>query len=59
MTRKDFELIASILESSKPSPKNGPEQLEQWQWTCECFGARLSCSNANFDRARFLRACGL
>ena len=60
MTRKDFELIASILAASKPdSDGNSYDEKKQWELTVNEFADCLPSSNANFDRERFLKACGL
>lgn len=60
MTRKDFELIAEVLKSSKPLTRLAGSKDRTFQWHCmvEEFASRLATTNGNFDRERFLRACG-
>lgn len=50
MTRKDFELIARTI-------KQQPENIRRA--IAESFAVALQGTNANFDRAKFLKACGV
>lgn len=54
MTRKDFQLIADVL-------KNADEVADQQsiEAMAEMFADELATTNPNFDRARFLTACGV
>jgi hypothetical protein len=55
MTRKDFELIASVLR------KNRPERCDdgwlQWEGLVTDFANRLAGTNPGFKRDRFIDAC--
>lgn len=54
MTRKDFQLIADVL-------RNADEIIDAdaMEALASMFTARLVETNPNFDRARFLTACGV
>ena len=54
MTRKDFQLIADVL-------RNADEIIDEqaMEALASMFTARLCETNPNFDRARFLTACGV
>ncbi len=53
MTRKDFELIARVL---KDIIQTDTRHLE---YIAAEFADALKSTNANFDRERFLKACGV
>lgn len=54
MTRKDFELIAQTLRyADEIVDETAMEAL------ADVFANALSNTNPNFDRARFLTACGV
>lgn len=57
MTRQDFQLIADVLKSFVD--KCG--SVHDWPTydIAEKFADRLELTNPNFDRARFLKACGV
>jgi hypothetical protein len=65
MTRKHFETIAAELRRQDPRPYD-PTNVE-WssgaycEWSTIVLGMAdvLHRFNSNFDRARFLAACGL
>jgi hypothetical protein len=63
MTRKDYELIASALRSSRLHlPSNDERQAgakDQWETTVEEVADDLERENPRFDRNKFLTACGL
>lgn len=61
MTRKDYVLIAAALASAQPDPyADGARFLErQHKRDCEDIADALASDNPRFDRARFLRACGI
>lgn len=52
MTRKDFELIARAIKET---------HMRQWNNVPYAFADALEkhAGNANFDRAKFLKACGV
>lgn len=52
MTRKHFELIARILDESDLSP-------DEHEHISSRFADELEHLNPNFDRERFLKACGV
>jgi len=58
MTRKDFQLIADVL---KPwITRDGTPGVEDALCAsiARDFADKLASTNPNFDRARFLSACG-
>jgi hypothetical protein len=61
MTRKDFEAIAAVLKGQEwpkgDSYANGMHT--EWENVVNAFGDMLNHHNPRFDRARFLKACGL
>lgn len=68
MQRRHFELIANVLKSAKPSPDCADAKLlpkvhqyhvEQWDRTVGTFAKALHSTNPNFNRDRFLKACGV
>jgi hypothetical protein len=52
MTKKDFELIAAVLRA------NSTETVVRERVALD-FADELAATNPRFDRARFLRACGV
>ena len=62
MTRKHFQAIADSLRDAKPPHMGDPAvykvKLEQWGRTCERMADTMRGFNPNFDRERFLSACG-
>lgn len=60
MTKKDFELIAAILDNGLiVAPSSMAETArEQRDEYARRFADRLAEENPRFNRARFLRACG-
>ena len=65
MTRKDFELIAAAIRTRVPSLSartNAAMDAGAFQ-ACGDIARRLAdtlaSTNPRFDRARFLRACGV
>lgn len=61
MQRRHFELIAEALKAAKPSPHSPdmPARLSQWRATVSEFCGRFSATNGQFNKARFLTACGV
>jgi hypothetical protein len=51
VTRKDFVLIAGVIEALGPSSYRAK--------MAEAFALRLRSTNPRFDTARFLVACGV
>jgi hypothetical protein len=64
MTRKDYIMLAEALASARPSGEDcgNPERtrgtVDQYARDCEAIADALA-ENPRFDRARFLRACGV
>lgn len=65
MTRRDFEGIARALEWAKPddliepvNPSNDPV-MDVWENTVNRMASYLATTNPAFDRARFIKACGM
>lgn len=61
MTRKDFELIAAVLNEARDFAvyEKSPEARAQHALTCNGMAARLGFVNPQFNRIKFLMACGL
>lgn len=74
MTRKHFEEIAATLKNAKPTMRDangfrvmipglkGPKikgAEEQWAMTVRLLADMCSRQSGRFDRARFLKACGM
>lgn len=58
MTRKDYELIAHVLRQNKSDAVDA-KGWNPWALTVHSMAAALTATNPAFDRARFLKACGL
>lgn len=56
MTRKDFQLIAATI---KDMPTFAPSLRTAQASAARAFADTLASTNAHFDRARFLSACGV
>ena len=59
MTRKDYELIASVLRANGEKDWRGENARETWEEICEELADSLAIDNPRFDRERFLAACGI
>jgi hypothetical protein len=61
MTRQHFEAIAETLKGCKPPNDRytGDAALLQWNRMALDFADMCARSNGGFDRARFLKACGM
>lgn len=59
MTRKDYVLLAAALKDAKPLPSPCPESCHGWRLASHAVCEALSRDNPQFDRDRFLRACGV
>jgi hypothetical protein len=62
MTRKDYILLADALASAKPIPHDdfqlAADRYDQFAIDCTAIADALA-ENPRFDRARFLKACGV
>ena len=59
MPRKHYKIIAEALAESKPQSKISLSvELETWMSVVLTVAAHLRAANANFDRDKFLKACG-
>lgn len=61
MTKKDYELIATILDGQTIVAPSQMAQAcrEQRDTYARAFADALALGNPRFDRARFLAACGV
>ncbi len=66
LEHRHFAFIAATLADNRPSPigatalsANQRSQLAQWEYTVNAFARACESTNPRFDRARFLRACGV
>jgi hypothetical protein len=65
MSKKHFEALAAALKEARPFTKgyNTPDQvgavLLPWEESCLAVAGVCARFNPNFDRARFLKACGV
>ena len=57
MTRKHFNAIADALRFSRPDFSTVAH--EQWEKDCSAMADACRSFNGQFDRGRFLRACGV
>lgn len=57
MTRKHYEKLAQALNNTKPLPEWGAE-MDQWRTTVVAICEDMGTFNPNFDKERFLKACG-
>jgi hypothetical protein len=58
MTRKDYVLLAEALASVRPSVHD-TRQSDVHMRDCRAVAEALARENERFDRARFLKACGI
>lgn len=58
MTRKDYELIARAFSDKRAEYGSRGDKLIVDDIASELANS-LHCTNARFDRVRFLRACGV
>ena len=63
MTKKDYIKLAQALKDSRPSMlQHGPNYyngvIQTWNEVVEHLAATLQFDNPQFNRARFLHACG-
>ena len=65
MTRKDYVLIAEAMKDSRPAANidkgslTGMNMWSVWIETGRNIAAALQTDNPNFNRSRFLAACGV
>lgn len=59
MTRKDFELIAGILNQNGAGFSEGDEGYTLTRILAAQFANALEQENPRFNRERFLAACGV
>lgn len=63
MTKKDYELIARVMEYNMPSkiakPKGYSDRLEAWTNILNGLIEAFEQSNTKFNRDKFLQACGV
>ena len=59
MSRKDFELIAAVLREAHDQTDASSTARLLTDSLAEDFAHALARTNDRFDRARFLRACGV
>ena len=57
MTKKDFELIAGVIEKSDQTVM--PVCVQSKVRIATFFAQALTGTNPRFDKARFLKACGI
>lgn len=58
MTRKDYIALAAVLKSVQPHSILD-EDRQQHLLDCRAVADVLGQDNPRFDRARFLKACGV
>lgn len=58
MTRKDYELIARTIKDSL-APNRQPIDMALDRFFAGRIALELKRDNANFNREKFLRACGV
>lgn len=59
MTRQHFALIAKTLNDEFHHVACGQDQRDMVRSVAQFFASALAPTNPNFNRARFLRACGV
>jgi hypothetical protein len=56
MTRKDYELIAEALASTRYDNNSSIAEAEQWRRDLEAVASALAEDNPRFDKDRFIAA---
>lgn len=56
MTRKDFQFIADVI---KAMPSHSVSLRAQRESCARAFADALPATNPNFNKERFLKACGI
>ena len=57
MTRKDYQLIASIIKSEAEAWKPNSTQAVMCDQFAKAFAQKLAEDNPRFDASRFFKAC--
>lgn len=57
MQRRHFEMIAATLKSQRPAFERG-EAAGAWNMMVAAFANSCGATNPNFNRPRFIEACG-
>lgn len=58
MTSKHFAAIAQAMLASKPNELSTRVELNVWTRACRNVANACAHFNDNFDREKFLKACG-
>jgi hypothetical protein len=61
MTRQHFQLIAGVIRNVPSAATAWPVTItdKQREYVARAFADELYATNGRFDRARFMRACGV
>lgn len=59
MTRKDFNMLASLIAASMEAQKAYPQAREAIAGFASNLASMLKISNPRFNRERFLKACNV
>ena len=63
MTRKDYEMLAAALATARPASfenwRTSSGERYQYCKDCEAICDAIAANNPAFDRALFLRNCGV
>lgn len=59
MTRKQFLWAASILNRNAPPVEATIDESKRWMSTCRELAELFKSTNVRFDKAAFLKACGI
>jgi hypothetical protein len=59
MSKKHYEALAAVIEETKEDCAGAPFAQSALKMTAERIADYLATDNPRFDRARFLRACGI
>lgn len=59
LTRKHFKQLAAQLSEERPASRDISKEFKTWIGCCKAVAVVCNESNPNFDRHRFLDACGV
>lgn len=60
MNRKEYELIAGVLKYTVPDLAHHESAVyKQWEWIMHSLAETLEKNYDNFNRDKFLKACGI
>ena len=59
LTKKHFEALAAALKDRMPVEPRTSNVGTQWYWDVQAMTDVCARFNPNFDRVRFLKACGV